>query len=327
MNQLSPFQLALLHQLADGQCHSGSSIGESLGVSRTAVWKHVKQLTELGVVIQRIPHQGYQLEAPVVMLDEIAIRQHLANKQFKKALNFNLFTTIDSTNRYLKELPHSESLEICCAEMQTHGRGRLGRSWVSPFGENIYFSGRWELNCCLSNLSGLSLVTGLAILASLKESGIQQQIKLKWPNDLLWGDKKLCGILIDVLAETNGCAQIIIGIGLNVNTNTLKHPLPDKPWCSLYEVTGKHHDRNQLIANLIYQLDQYLDRFLQSGFSVFMPEWREVDYLYDKFITASQLTGTISGKACGINESGQLALKDNRGTITFLSSGDTSLMR
>lgn len=325
MKQFSSIQLELLRQLADGHCHSGNTIGEQLGVSRTAVWKHIRQLTELGLAIKRIPQQGYQLTSPIQPLDEQLIRQQLDTKHFNKSVNFHLFATIDSTNRFLKELSHSSSLDICCAETQTHGRGRFGRHWVSPFGENIYCSGRWELNCCLSRLSGLSLVVGLAILASLQASHIQQNIQLKWPNDLLWCDKKLCGILIEVIGETNGCAQVIIGIGMNVNTATHEHPLPDKPWCSLYEITGQRYDRNKLLAYLIYYLNEYMEKFLRIGFSGFNQNWQEVDYLYGKFITVSQPTGLIKGEACGVNEFGQLCLRDEQGTMHYLSSGDTSL--
>ncbi|KTC81406.1 biotin--[acetyl-CoA-carboxylase] ligase [Legionella brunensis] len=325
MKQISPIQLKLIQQLADGGCYSGSVLGEQLGVSRTAIWKHIRQLIEMGLPIKRLPQQGYQLTSSMQLLNEPAIRHYLAVYHFTSPINFHLFTTIDSTNQFLKSLPNTHNLDICCAEMQTQGKGRFGRHWVSPFGENIYCSSRWELNCCLSQLSGLSLVVALAILTSLKDSQIKEDIQLKWPNDLLWHDKKLCGILIEIMAETHGNAQVIIGIGMNVNTPTHKQPLPDKPWCSLYEITGKKHDRNLLLANLIYRLHVYMEQFLELGFAKFHDEWHEVDYLAGKFITVSQPTGSIQGYACGINELGQLGLKDEQGIIHYLSSGDTSL--
>lgn len=325
MKQFSKTQLKLLDQLADGNCHNSNEIGERLGISRTAVWKHICQLAELGLPIKRIPQQGYQLTQPMKPLDEQLIRQHLDNRQFTKYVNFHLFAAIDSTNQFLKALTNNSAVNICCAEKQTHGRGRFGRHWVSPFGENIYCSSRWELNCCLSRLSGLSLVVGLAILASLRDSDVSQGIRIKWPNDILWGSKKLSGILIEIIAETNGCAQVIIGIGMNVNTATHEQPFSDKPWCSLYEMTGTYFDRNLLLANLIYHLDQYLEKFLSQGFAAFNHDWHEVDYLQGQFINVSQPTGSISGHACGVNELGQLCLRDKLGVIHYLSSGDTSL--
>lgn len=325
MRQFSKIQLELLRQLSDGHCHSGKLIAEILGVSRTAIWKQITQLEELGLAIQRIPKQGYQLTHPLILLEEQFIRQHLKNQQWNKEINFHLFATVDSTNQFLKELAPTSSIDICCAEKQTHGRGRFGRQWVSPFGENIYFSSRWELNCCLSRLSGLSLVVGLAILASLQTIPIQQDIRIKWPNDVMWGNKKLCGILIEVIAETNSCAQVIIGIGMNINTATQEQLLPDKPWCSLYEITGQYFDRNRILANLIYHLDKHLNQFLAAGFAAFTADWQKVDYLENQFIKVSQPTGVMSGYACGVNELGQLCLQDDEGKRHYLSSGDTSL--
>ncbi|OCH97252.1 biotin--[acetyl-CoA-carboxylase] ligase [Legionella jamestowniensis] len=325
MKPFSPLQLELIKLLADGDCHSGSTLGEWLGVSRTAVWKHIRQLIDLGLPIKRLPQQGYQLTAPMQLLDSIVIQEYLNARSFKKPVNFHLFPIVDSTNQYLKNLASSSELEICCAEMQTRGRGRFGRHWISPFGENIYCSSRWELNCDLSQLSGLSLVVALAILASLKDNQIGEEILLKWPNDLLWNDKKLCGILIEIIAETHGNSQVIIGIGMNVNTATQNYLLPEKPWCSLYEITGQYHDRNKLLAHLIFQLQRYVEKFLNTGFKGFLDEWQQVDYLYGKCITIQQPTGSIKGKACGVNEIGQLCLADEQGMIHHLASGDTSL--
>jgi BirA family biotin operon repressor/biotin-[acetyl-CoA-carboxylase] ligase len=321
----SPIQLQLLNLLAPGHCQSGNALGQQLGISRAAVWKQIRQLTELGLPIKSIAKRGYQLSSPMFLLDESIIRQVLSRRGFNQSIHFHLYGSLGSTNQFLKEVESNTPLTICCAEMQTQGRGRFGRQWISPFGENIYFSSRWELNCCLSQLSGLSLVVGLAILASLKDSQIDESIQLKWPNDLLWENKKLGGILIEVIAESNGHAQVIIGIGLNVNTATHLSPQPEKPWCSLYEITGKLQDRNSLVAHLIYQLNLYMKQFLQTGFAAFMRDWRCVDYLYNKFITVTKPTGTVHGKALGINEQGQLCLKDEEGQVHHLSCGDTSV--
>lgn len=241
--------------------------------------------------------------------------------------NLHLFTSIDSTNRFLKDLPASNQLDICCAEMQTQGRGRFGRHWHSPFGENIYCSSRWNLNFDLTKLSGLSLVTSLAILAALKEFEVSPEIQIKWPNDLYWSDKKLCGSLIEIVAQSNGNAQVIIGIGLNVNTDTENHPLPEQPWCSLYEITKQHFNRNHLVAALINKLNQYITQFMNNDLNYFMDEWNEVDYLAGKAITVTQPSATLSGRAAGINSIGQLILIDASGIEHRLSSGDTSLQR
>ncbi|WP_131781795.1 biotin--[acetyl-CoA-carboxylase] ligase [Legionella gresilensis] len=323
MKRFTSIQHQLLDFLANGDCKSGNAIAKEIGVSRTAIWKQISQLTDFGLDIKRNPRQGYQLTHPFIALNETTIRYYLQRLNYKKQLNLDLFAEIDSTNRYLKDLPSSAITTICCAETQTQGRGRFGRKWVSPFGENIYFSGRWQLNCCISKLSGLSLAISLAILSSLKCNNIQKDIYLKWPNDLLWQDKKLSGVLIEVIAEANSCIEIIIGIGINVNTKNKSSS--ESPWCSLYDMTGLYFDRNRLIASLITNLDLSLKQFLDQGFKSFHDEWQQVDYLDGHYITVFQPHLTLSGHVCGVNELGQLCLIDDKGKCHYLSSGDTSL--
>ncbi|MGC1181695.1 biotin--[acetyl-CoA-carboxylase] ligase [Legionella sp.] len=327
MMQFTPSQIILLTILEDGFCHSGSALGQALGITRSAIWKQINQLIDFGIPIKRIPQQGYQLSSTFILLHKSRITEQLLAKNLSMPFNVHLFTSIDSTNRFLKDLPISNQLDICCAEIQTHGRGRFGRQWYSPFGENIYCSSRWHINDDLAKLSGLSLVTSLAILATLKEFNLSTNIKIKWPNDIYWTDKKLCGSLIEMLAESNSNAQVIIGIGINVNTDTINHPLPEKPWCSLYEITKQYFDRNLLIAGLISNLERYFSKFLKNDLNAFMDEWNEVDYLAGKYIQVTHASTTLVGKARGINHWGQLILEDESGVNHFLSSGDTSLQK
>lgn len=325
MMQFTPSQSTLLTILGDGLCHSGSALGQALGITRSAIWKQINQLIELGIPIQSLPQQGYQLPNKLILLDKQQISEQLLTQKLSGAFNLHLFTSIDSTNRFLKDLASSKQLEVCCSEIQTQGRGRFGRHWHSPFGENIYCSSRWTLNYDLAKLSGLSLITSLAILATLNEFNLSSEIKIKWPNDLYWNDKKLSGSLIEIVAESNSNAQVIIGIGLNVNSDTIKQPLPERPWCSLYEITQQYFDRNLLVSGLISNLARYLDKFLNHDLQAFMDEWNKADYLAGKYIQVRQSSGTLSGKACGINHWGQLILEDDAGVRHLLSSGDTSL--
>lgn len=326
MKQFNLTQIKLLTHLADGLCHSGHELGLILNVSRTAIWKQIKQLVAMGLPIQCFPQRGYQLQEPIIFLNETLLKNALHPNVLQASPRIHLFASIDSTNRMLKELPYDPfHLDVCCAEMQTDGRGRFGRNWYSPFGENIYLSIRWHLDCDLSKLSGLSLVVSLAVIATLKHLGINEPIQVKWPNDILWHDKKLCGSLIEVIAESNSRLQVIIGIGLNVNSKTHQHPMIKQSWCSLCEISHQTYDRNVLIAQLITQLHAVLTPFLQHGFTAFMPQWQSVDYLQGRDITACQGVKTWHGKASGVNESGQLILVDSQGATHYLSSGDTSL--
>src|SRR5438552_678944 len=130
----------------------------------------------------------------LILLDEQQISSQLNAQKFNSLYKLHLLSSVDSTNRYLKDLPMSSHVDICCAETQTQGKGRFGRQWHSPFAENIYCSSRWTLGD-LTQLSGLSLITSLAVLATVKAIYPDPNLKLKWPNDLLWGNKKLSGSL------------------------------------------------------------------------------------------------------------------------------------
>lgn len=246
------------------------------------------------------------------MLNETVILQHLNAAGFNKPIHIHVLESVDSTNRFLKDLPASNAIEVCCAETQTSGRGRFGRSWDSPFGQNIYCSIRWHFDCDLSQLSGLSLVVSMAILSILQP--IDNDIRIKWPNDLLWHGKKLCGCLI----ESMGCSDVVIGIGLNVNAKNLH-------WGSLHEITGQHFDRNTLISQLLIQLDKHLKQFIMQGLTSFISTWQQVDYLYGQWVVVSQPAGHLSGRAMGIDALGQLRLTDEAGVMHYLASGDTSL--
>lgn len=258
-------------------------------------------------------------------LNEQEINAQLAKKGFTTPYQLHLFSSINSTNTYLKNLGESELLDICCAEAQTQGKGRFGRQWNSPFGENIYCSSRWNLDADLGKLSGLSLISSLAVLATIKELNPDSDIQVKWPNDLLWQGKKLCGSLIEISTDSQQTAQVIIGIGLNVNSDTKNNQLADRPNCSLFEIFNQYFDRNLLIANIISTLDAYLNRFMQNGLEDFLDEWRQYDYLLHKQISVQQSVTTIAGIARGINELGQLILEEPSGLIHLLNSGDTSL--
>ncbi len=325
LKELSPIQKKILQYLEDNARHSGNELGQQLGVSRTAIWKHIKQLKTMGIPITQIPQQGYQLKQQLILLNEEKITQQLEHHHFGKKYTLHVVTSIHSTNRYLKELPPGNTIDICCAEEQTAGRGRFGRNWQSPFGENIYCSSRWSFHGDLNKLSGLSLVVSLAALATIKQIHPSDEFKIKWPNDLYWQDKKICGSLIEIIAESNGNALIIIGIGLNVNSDHNAKLAEDRPWSSLYQITKCHYDRNELTALLLCHLERYLARFNDTGFSAFMTEWKQSDYLFGKYIEVNQALGCISGTSMGVNDEGLLKVEDPSGMTHIISSGDASL--
>ncbi|MFY7698055.1 MAG: biotin--[acetyl-CoA-carboxylase] ligase [Legionella sp.] len=326
MKKFNNTQLELLTILADGATHSGSDLGAKLGISRTAIWKHIQKLRQFNIPISAIANQGYQFATPIVWLDETVINDHLKASNFDKPLKLHLLQSIDSTNHFLKKLSPSTTIDVCCAEMQTAGRGRFGRSWYSPFAENIYLSLRWTFTDLISKLSGLSLIVSLATVAVLTELGVDEHLRIKWPNDILWHDKKISGSLIEIHTESNSSTDIIIGIGLNVNSHVTTQNLINKPWSSLYQITGKIFNRNLIIGRLIVHLIQYIELFFEHGFEKFQKIWGKFDYLSNQTIEVSHASGISIGIAKGVNTHGQLILESFNGERQYLSSGDTTII-
>jgi BirA family biotin operon repressor/biotin-[acetyl-CoA-carboxylase] ligase len=315
----------LIQLLSDGAPHSGTELGAALGVSRTAVWKNIKKLQAYGVTIQTMKGQGYALASPLILLDPLKIKSLLGDQ----SIVLHVFESIGSTNDYAKTLFDPSRIQVCLAEQQTAGRGRFNRPWHSPFGENIYFSLSYPFTQELSQLGGLSLVTGLCLIKTLNELYVlSEPVGIKWPNDILANHQKLAGTLIEMKAESHGAANIVIGIGINVNMLKSESKSTTQPWTSLQKLTGQYQDRNSLVAQLIHNLVDYLERFTSKGLKSFMKEWREYDVLKGKKITLQSTQQCITGEACGINANGYLQLKlDLTGEIQAFSWGDTSIVK
>ncbi|PJD93579.1 MAG: biotin--[acetyl-CoA-carboxylase] ligase [Legionella sp.] len=263
------------------------------------------------------------------LLNETSIRQQLIAANFQPSVGLHLLPTVDSTNRYLKELPYRFPIEVCCAEMQTQGRGRFNRPWFSPYAENIYCSIRFTLNAHVSDLSALSLLVGISMMRVLEQAQITNDIRLKWPNDLLWQDKKLCGILIESTQTHDDTLGVVIGIGLNVNSDpsdTSWIQAQNKPWCSLFEITKQTLDRNRLIASMVIHLEQHISQFITHGFEPFLESWQKWDYLYGKTIEIGHAGQSIRGTAMGINVQGQLMMVDHTQSVHYCSSGETTIV-
>lgn len=259
---------------------------------------------------------------PLILLKQDKIKQYLIDDHIK----LEIFENITSTNDYLKSMTITEPIQICLAEQQAQGRGRLGRKWYSPFGENIYMSYLYTLQKDINELAGLSMVATLAVMKTLKFYGILDHLVVKWPNDVIYKNKKLAGALVDVKANVQRMSKVIIGIGLNVNTLQVSNPF-SQGWTSMRKILGKYIDRNVLSANLINHLTKYLAQFNQHGFSYFIDEWMQVEFLLNKTITVENFNKKIKGVVVGINNQGQLMLQLPSGNIQSFSSGDTTIMK
>ena len=252
-------------------------------------------------------------------LDKEKILSKLSN-EFRSKVVLEVFDTISSTNDYLlrKEKNKNKDIKICIAEEQTKGRGRRGKSWISPKFKNIYFS----LNSYLKkeDLSGLSIAVALSVSKVLTKINVMSLIK--WPNDLLVGNKKICGILIET-AKEGELTKVVIGIGINVNMEYSE--LIDQEWTSIKLEKKQSVDRNSIITEMINQLCITLNKFEQEEFDYFLNKFTSLDLLKDKeFTLKDKPNETFIGK--GIDNKGLLIaqnLKDQR--IVKFSSGEVSL--
>ena len=253
-------------------------------------------------------------------LDKEKILSKLSNESRSKVV-LEVFDTISSTNDYLlrKEKNKDKDIKICIAEEQTKGRGRRGKSWISPKFKNIYFS----LNSYLKkeDLSGLSIAVALSVSEVLNKINVMSLIK--WPNDLLVGNKKICGILIET-AKVGELTKVVIGIGINVNMEYSE--LIDQEWTSIKLEKNQSVDRNPIITEMINQLCTTLNKFEQEEFDYFLNKFKSLDFLKDKeFNLKDKPKETFIGK--GIDNKGLLIaqnLKDQR--IVKFSSGEVSCL-
>lgn len=256
----------------------------------------------------------------MILLNKEQILRGIYDEQLRSQVNLHVLNTIDSTNSFLKSLNTHDYITICSAEQQTNGRGRLGRTWHSPSGENIYLSLRWFTNEPIDRFATLSLVIAISIVEVLKKLDICNNIAIKWPNDIYYKDKKLAGILTEITHHPDNYISIVAGLGININSN-----FENTNWTSLLNITNKKYDRNIIISELITQIQNDLNRLITSGFDDFLQLWQQYDYLYNKNISVTYFNNIIQGIAAGINSLGELRILDKDKKEIYLKSGEATL--
>ncbi|MDC0612632.1 bifunctional biotin--[acetyl-CoA-carboxylase] ligase/biotin operon repressor BirA [Vibrio sp.] len=313
-------KIALLKALSDGSFYSGEALGASLGISRAAISKHIKGIQEWGVDIFRIQGKGYQLAQPMNLLDKDFLESHISTP-------FYLHPVIDSTNQYLMDRTNElSSGTVCLAEYQEQGRGRRGRQWYSPFGANLYMSMYWNLEAGIAGAMGLSLVVGIAVIDALDELGISG-VKLKWPNDLYFNDKKLAGILVEMSGQAGGAAHLIIGMGMNLTMQRDQNSPIDQPWTSIKEVLGGDSvDRNKLAAKIIHHWHKVLNDYEAQGMSAFVARWNKLDNFIDRPVKLIMGSQEITGIDKGIDSLGAIILETETGIESYIG-GEISLRK
>ena len=325
-NNVSDSQDKILNALKDGKFHSGESLGELLGVSRTAVWKQLQKLEEIGLQVESVKGTGYRVVNGIDLLVKDDITVHLRDRNRNEPRSIELFQSLGSTNKYLREQAEKSdcSGSVVLAERQTSGRGRRGKTWVSPFAANIYMSILWDFEQGAQALEGLSLAVGVAVRRALIEVGLED-VRLKWPNDIYIGNKKLGGILLEMIGDPAGHCSVVIGVGINVSMPASIAVNIDQPWTDCCSESVAPIARSRLAALLIDNIFDILNDFESLGFAGYRDEWQEADAFKGLQGTISTPRDSVSGTVIGVDNSGAVQLKLMSGEVKSFLGGELSL--
>lgn len=316
---------SLLSILADGEFHSGESLGQQLGVSRAAVWKQLKKLDALGIDCHSVKGRGYRIPGGINLLQVESLCQGLSPVALQGLSQIELALSIPSTNRLAMQQAQQQNCHgrLFLAEQQTAGRGRRGRDWASPFGRNLYFSLCWSFSGGAAALEGLSLVVGLALQQGMQAQGIEG-VELKWPNDLLFNGRKLAGVLLEMSGDASGLCQVVVGVGVNVAMPQAAAQAIDQPWTDLTTIAERQLDRNAVLAGLLNTLIPAMQQFEQHGFAPFCRQWQQHNAHRDQQVRLATESFSVQGRCMGVNESGALLLQTEDGVQAF-HGGELSL--
>jgi BirA family biotin operon repressor/biotin-[acetyl-CoA-carboxylase] ligase len=297
---------------------SGDQISRSLKMTRQALWKHIQSLKDDGYDIVAVPHLGYRLI-------------NLPDKLFPQEVGYNLNTAIVGKKIYYLEtvsttmdvalrLGAEGAVEgtIVLAEMQTKGRGRLGRNWLSPKYKGIYLSLILRPKISLSQASLLTLLSAISVCEAIKEV-TSLEAKIKWPNDIILNDKKLGGILIELNAETDQVKFVVIGLGLNINND--KKSLPDTA-ISLKEAKKEEISRVELLKEILRRMESNYKLFQKGEQREIIEKWRVLNITLGKRIKIAFQKEHLEGEALEIDTDGGLLVRRDSGMIEKIMSGD-----
>ncbi len=320
----------LLHCLKEslGQWISGEQISNQLGISRTAIWKHINNLKNVGHEIDSAPKKGYCLTRAADLLDPDEIRSLLPTRIMgQPAITF--FGETDSTNLQAKAMAAQGAAEgtVVVADTQTRGRGRRGRTWFSPPGQSIYASIILRPPMAPAQAPQITLMTAVALARTLIETaGLEATIK--WPNDILIHGKKIAGILTEISTEMDQVDYVVVGLGINVHTP--QEAMPDEIAQIATSVSienGTRVTRTELLCALLQQFETCYRQLVQDGFIPIMDQWRRMTDIIGQRVYVDVLNTRYTGVVQAVDDDGVLILKDDKGPIRRIFSGDVTRMR
>jgi len=313
----------ILKFLREKEYVSGEVLAQKLGISRVAVWKQIQKLKDMGYKITSDQNLGYCLISRPDLLLPQEIQRGLSTNYIGKEIYY--FPELKSTNIMAKEkvLHRVEGMDegtLIIAEKQSAGKGRLGREWFSPPG-GIWLSIILYPQLFPSYISRITLMTAVAVVKAIKVC-TQIEPQIKWPNDILINEKKVCGILTEMSAELDIINWVVVGIGINANIDLRDFPEDiQENTISLKETSGKEISRVKLAQTFLQEFEKYYEKLKRKEFSSILKEWKLYSHTLRKKIRVDIGERIITGEAIEINESGALILKKEDGELAEIISG------
>jgi BirA family biotin operon repressor/biotin-[acetyl-CoA-carboxylase] ligase len=317
----------LLPLLASGQFVSGQDLADALGLSRTAVWKQLKRLTELGLKIESVKGRGYRIPGGIDLLQEERVLAAMSPTSRALLGPLDLLDSIGSTNAEAMQRIREGAAAgyVCTAEQQSAGRGRRGREWVSPYARNLYVSAVWEYSGGAAVLEGMSLAVGVVVARALRRCSVPP-VQLKWPNDVLADGAKLGGILLEMTGDASGVCQVVVGIGLNVDMPPEQGVGIDQSWTDVARwCPGDRPTRSALLGALLDELMPLLASFERTGFAPWREEWQSLDAYAGQAVVLQSAGQKIAGVARGVDGRGALQLETAASGVQSVFGGEMSL--
>jgi BirA family biotin operon repressor/biotin-[acetyl-CoA-carboxylase] ligase len=316
---------SILLALAPGTPLSGEALGKKLGVSRAAIWKHVHELRRLGYIIDSSPSKGYSLISRPDLLRPEEIHHGLSTKSFGNIIKY--LDECHSTQDLANELARGGGTEgiVVITENQTQGRGRKERSWISKQGMGICLSLILKPSVKPSQIVQIPLIAGVAAARAISaETGLKPSIK--WPNDILIGNKKVAGILTEMSCEVDRINYVILGIGINVNTIEKDFPESIRDIAtSLCAECGRKISRVAIVQRFLIELEKEYRLYLADGFESIRHEWKSLSNTIGAQVEITDGGERLRGEVLDIDADGFLMLKTNAGKVKRIVAGDVSL--
>ena len=323
---MSNLTFPILHLLADGQFHSGEALAQRFKVTRATIWNALKHAESLGVEVFSVRGRGYKLPQAIELLDKNLVLAAIGAQ--REWFNVQLLDEVASTNTYLMQQKDAAHATCVAAHVQTKGKGRRGRTWVSQLGASLTFSLLWRFSCGAAGLSGLSLAVGVALIRAFNSLGVNN-VQLKWPNDVLVTNKntpkKLAGILIELQGDLEGPSAAVIGVGVNLNLPKNVLESIDQPATDLISVSEKSINQSELLGVILMHLADILSVFENQGFIGLRDEWLRYHAYQNKPVRMLLPNGTdVQGIVKSVADDGILLVETALGLQRF-SAGEISL--